>query len=179
MITQYLTKKPQIPDSVFLATGAIVVGDVVLGESCSVWFHAIVRGDVNTIRVGDRTNIQDGAIIHCTLNQYATVIGNDVSIGHGAIVHGCTIKNNVLIGMGAKILDRAIVNEYSIIAAGAVVREGYEVPEKTLMAGVPAKPVRNLTDAEISMIDRIPENYIAYAKDYADLGILETLTVGV
>ncbi|HMV27518.1 gamma carbonic anhydrase family protein [bacterium] len=177
IIHRYLRQKPAIPKSVFLATGAIIVGDVVMGEDCSVWFNAVIRGDVNTIRIGSRTNIQDGAIIHCTLDKYATVIGDDVSIGHGAIVHGCTVHDHVLIGMGAKILDRAVIHPYAMIAAGAVVREGFEVPERTLMAGVPAKPVRSLTDDEIAMIDRIPQNYIRYAADYRTLNVLDSAVV--
>lgn len=170
MINHYITKRPRIPASVFVAEGARIVGDVEFGEDCTVWFNAVVRGDVHRIRIGDRTNIQDGAIIHCTLNRFPVEIGSDVTIAHGAIVHGCTIRDHVLIGMGAKVLDRAVVNEFSMIAAGAVVREGTVVPERTLMAGVPARAIRSVTDEEVEMIRKIPLNYIEYAKDYRDVG---------
>ncbi|MCB0834906.1 MAG: gamma carbonic anhydrase family protein [Bacteroidetes bacterium] len=176
MIENYLLKRPHIPSSVFMATGAIVVGDVEFGEDCSVWFHAIVRADVNTIRIGDRTNIQDGAIVHVTYQKCPTVIGREVSIAHGAIVHGCTIQDRVLIGMGAKILDRSVIGRESIIAAGAVVLEGYEVPERTLMAGVPAKPIRKITDDEAQRIAQTARNYISYAADYRKLDTLETMS---
>lgn len=169
MITQYLSKKPVIPASVFIAEGAKIVGDVELGEECSVWFNAVIRGDVNFIRIGRRTNIQDSAIIHVTLNKYPTIIADEVTIGHGAILHGCTIHEHVLIGMGAKVLDRAIVNKHCIIAAGALILEGYEVPEGTMMAGVPAKPVRKVTHEEIDQIKQSIRNYIQYAADYRAL----------
>lgn len=175
MITQYLEKRPLVPASVFIATGARIVGDVEFGEDCSVWFNAVVRGDVNYIRIGRRTNIQDGAIIHCTIHKYPTVIGDDVTIGHGAIVHGCTIKDRVLIGMGAKILDRSVIGCESIVAAGAVIREGFEVPEGTLMAGVPAKPIRSLTADERNRIAVYANNYIAYSNDYRKLDALAVL----
>jgi len=169
MINQYITKRPRIPSSVFIAEGARIVGDVELGEECTVWFNAVVRGDVHQIRIGERTNIQDGAIIHCTLNRFAVHIGSDVTIGHGAIVHGCTIRDHVLIGMGAKVLDRVVVGEFSIIGAGSVVREGMDVPDRTMMAGVPARPIRSVTDDEIEMIRKISLNYIEYARDYRDV----------
>ncbi len=169
MITPYLSKKPVIPSSVFIAEGARILGDVELGEQCTVWFNAVIRGDVNAIRIGNRTNIQDGAIIHVTLNKYAAHIGSDVTIGHGAILHGCTVHDHVLIGMGAKVLDGAVVGPYAIIAAGALIREGYEVPEKTLMAGVPAKPVRSVTEEEMRKIERSAGIYIAYAECYRKL----------
>lgn len=177
MITHYLEKRPVIPASVFVAPGARIVGDVEFGEECSVWFNAVVRGDVNTIRIGERTNIQDGAILHVTLNRHSTTIEHDVTIGHGAILHGCTVRDHVLIGMGAKILDRAVIGRYSIIAAGAVVKEGYEVPEGTLMAGVPARPVRPVTEDERRQIDTSARNYIAYSNDYRKLDVLATLNL--
>jgi carbonic anhydrase/acetyltransferase-like protein (isoleucine patch superfamily) len=175
MIAQYLSKKPKIPSSVFIAKGAWIIGDVELGEECSIWFNAVIRGDVNYIRIGRRTNIQDGAIIHVTYEKYPTVIGDDVTIGHGAILHACTIKDRVLIGMGAKILDRAVIGSYALIAAGAVVTEGYEVPERTLMAGVPAKPVRLLREDEMTKIEQSAQNYIHYANDYRLLNVIENL----
>ena len=169
VIDQYISRSPIIPESVFIAEGAVIIGDVEMGEDCSIWFNAVIRGDVNSIRIGHSTNIQDGVIIHCTLNRFPTTIGNEVSIGHGAIIHGCTIEDEVMIGMGSKILDRAFVHRHAIIAAGAVIREGFEVPPNTLMAGVPAKPVRQVTPEEIEMIKRIPQNYIHYADDYRSL----------
>jgi carbonic anhydrase/acetyltransferase-like protein (isoleucine patch superfamily) len=176
MITQFLEKLPLLPESVFVAPGARVIGDVEMGEECSVWFNAVVRGDVNYVRIGRRTNIQDGAIIHVTLNRNPTVIGDEVTIGHGAILHGCTIKDRVLIGMGAKVLDRAVVGRYSIIAAGAVVREGFEVPERTLMAGVPARPVREVNDEEMKKIEVSAQNYIHYVEDYRRLRLFDPPT---
>jgi carbonic anhydrase/acetyltransferase-like protein (isoleucine patch superfamily) len=175
MITQYLSKKPKIPSSVFMAKGAVVIGDVELGEECSVWFNAVIRGDVNYIRIGRRTNIQDGAIIHVTHEKYPTVIGDDVTIGHGAILHACTIKDRALIGMGAKVLDRAVIGSYSLIAAGAVITEGCEVPERTLMAGVPAKAIRQLTAEEMNKIEQSAQNYIRYAADYRQMKVMENL----
>lgn len=166
MIESYLNCRPVIPSSVFIAPGAKIIGDVVFGEESSVWFNAVIRGDVNTIRIGQRTNIQDGAIIHVTLNRCPTVIGDEVTIGHGALVHGCTIHDRVLVGLGAKILDRAVIHSDSIIAAGALVKEGLEIPSRTLMAGIPARPIRNLTEEEVMRISRSAQNYIAYAADY-------------
>ncbi len=169
MISQYLKKKPVIPSSVFIAPGAYIIGDVELGEECSVWFNAVIRGDVNSIRIGKRTNLQDGAIIHVTLNTCPVVMGNEITVGHGAILHGCTVHDRVLIGMGAKVLDRAVIRSHCIIAAGALVTEGYEAPENTLVAGIPAKPIRSLTEEEIKKIERSANNYIEYAKTYRRL----------
>src|ERR1041384_4352003 len=121
-------KSPQIPEDCFVAPNATIVGDVVMGAQCSVWFNAVVRGDVNSIRMGDKVNIQDGACIHCTYQKTQTVLGNNVSVGHNAIVHGCTVEDNVLIGMGAIVMDNARIGRNSIIAAGAVVLENTEVP---------------------------------------------------
>lgn len=175
MIEQFLSKTPKIPASVFVAPGAKIVGDVELGEDCSIWFNAVLRGDVNFIRVGRRTNIQDGAIVHVTFKKNATVIGHDVTVGHGAILHGCTVKDHVLIGMGAKVLDGSLIGRYALIAAGAVVKEGCEVPEKTLMAGVPAKPIRILTENEIGAIEQSAQRYIQYAESYRKLRIIDQM----
>src|SRR5215211_3924088 len=130
---------PSWGEACFIAPNATIVGDVVMGNECSVWFNAVVRGDVNSIRIGNKVNIQDGAVIHCTYKRTQTVIGNNVSIGHNALVHGCTIEDNVLIGMGAIIMDKAQIGSNSIIAAGAVVLEETIVPPGTIFAGVPAK----------------------------------------
>jgi carbonic anhydrase/acetyltransferase-like protein (isoleucine patch superfamily) len=155
---------PEIPADVFVAPNATIVGDVVMGSSCSVWFNAVVRGDVNGIRIGEKVNIQDNAVIHCTYEKNATVIGNNVSIGHSAIVHGCTIEDNVLIGMGAIVMDRAVVGSYSIIAAGAVVLEGTIIPPGSVYAGVPAKKVKDVSPEKVSgEIERIANNYTLYS----------------
>jgi carbonic anhydrase/acetyltransferase-like protein (isoleucine patch superfamily) len=139
------------------------VGDVVLGDQCSVWFQAVIRGDVNTIRIGDRTNIQDGAVIHCTYKTASTVIGNDVSIGHNAIIHGCTVEDGALIGMGAIVMDHAVVGAGSLVAAGAVVLGGTQIPPGVVYAGIPAKLVKEIDDRLKEMITRTPKNYIMYA----------------
>ena len=132
-------KTPSYGQNCFFADTSVVVGDVVMGRDCSVWYHAIVRGDVNSIQIGDQVNIQDGAVIHATYQKFSTTIGNCVSIGHNAIVHGCTIHDNVLIGMGAIVMDGCVVESNSIIAAGAVVTQGTHVPSGTIFSGVPAK----------------------------------------
>jgi carbonic anhydrase/acetyltransferase-like protein (isoleucine patch superfamily) len=155
---------PQFGEEAFLAETAVVIGDVVMGDHCSVWYGAVVRGDVNAIRIGDRVNIQDGAVLHCTYERAALTIGSDVSIGHNAIVHGCTIHDKVLVGMGAIVMDHAVIGEGSVIAAGAVVLQGTVVPPGSLMAGVPAKRVREV-GPELSQneIERIATNYRLYA----------------
>ena len=138
-------KNPQIPEDCYVAENATIVGDVVLGKSCSVWFNAVIRGDVHYIKIGDKVNIQDGAIIHCTYQKHPTEIGNNVSIGHNAIVHGCKIHDNVLIGMGAIVMDNCVVESNSIIAAGAVVTQNTIVKSGTIYAGVPAKKVKDIS----------------------------------
>jgi carbonic anhydrase/acetyltransferase-like protein (isoleucine patch superfamily) len=155
---------PQFGENCFIAPNATIVGDVVAGEDCSFWFNSVVRGDVNSIRMGNKVNVQDGAVIHCTYQRSKTIIGNNVSIGHNAIVHGCTIHNDVLIGMGAIIMDNAEIGSNSIIAAGAVVLEGTKVEEGTIYAGVPAKRVKAISKELINCeINRIADNYVKYA----------------
>lgn len=154
---------PQVPASCFLAENSVVVGEVILGERCTIWYNAILRGDVNFIRVGDDTNIQDGAVVHCTWQKAGTTIGSRVSIGHNAIVHGCTIEDDVLIGMGAIVMDQAVVGSGSLVAAGAVVLQGTKIEPGMLYAGVPAKPVRPVDDALRSLITRTATNYPMYA----------------
>ncbi len=148
----------------YLAENAVVAGDVVMGDDCSVWFHAVVRGDVNAIRMGNKVNVQDGAIIHCTYLKAPTTIGNNVSIGHRAIVHGCTLHDNVLVGMGAIVMDHAVVEENCLIAAGAVVLENSVLESGYIYAGVPAKKIKPLSPEQFKhMIERIADNYVMYA----------------
>ena len=155
---------PIFGDNCFIAPNATIVGDVVTGNDCSIWFNAVVRGDVNSIRMGNKVNIQDGAIIHCTYQRSKTVIGNNVSIGHNAIVHGCTIHDDVLIGMGAIVMDNAEIGSNSIIAAGAVILENTKVEPGSIYAGVPAKKVKNISPALINgEINRIADNYVKYS----------------
>lgn len=155
---------PQFGNDCYLAENATVVGDVIMGNQCSVWFNSVVRGDVNSIRIGNKVNIQDGAVLHCTYKKTKVNIGNNVSIGHNAIVHGCTIHDNVLIGMGAIVMDNVEVGSNSIIAAGAVVLENTKVEPGCIYAGVPAKKVKDISKELISgEIDRIANNYIHYS----------------
>lgn len=157
---------PKVPDSVFLADGARVIGDVELGENCSIWFNTVVRGDVHTIKVGKNTNIQDNALIHCTYKKSPTLIGDNVSIAHLAIVHGCTIENGCLIGMGAIVMDNAVVGENSIVGAGAVVTQGFVIPAKSLVLGSPAKVIRTLKREELEKIHATTERYMEYTKGF-------------
>lgn len=160
---------PQFGKDCFIADNATVVGDVVMGDACSVWFNAVVRGDVNTIRMGQRVNVQDGAVIHCTYQKAATTIGNDVSIGHNALVHGCTIHDNVLVGMGAIVMDGVIVHSHSIIAAGAVVLEGTVVESYSIYAGMPARKVKNLDPQKAEeMMQKVASNYVMYSGWFTD-----------
>lgn len=155
---------PEIGKDCYIAENATIVGNVILGDQCSVWFNAVIRGDVHYIKIGNKVNIQDGAIIHCTYQKHPTIIGNNVSIGHNAIVHGCTIHDNVLIGMGAIVMDNCVVESNSIIAAGAVVTQNIHVEAGTIYAGVPAKKVKDISQDLISgEIDRIANNYIMYS----------------
>ena len=157
-------KHPQFGNNNFLAPNATIVGDVVMGDDCSVWFNAVVRGDVNYVRIGNKVNIQDGACIHCTFQRYGTTIGNNVSIGHNAIVHGCILHDNVLVGMGAIVMDNSIVHSNTIIAAGAVVLENTICEPGSIYAGVPAKKVKDISQEKISgEINRIANNYVKYA----------------
>lgn len=155
---------PSMGDNCFLAENAVIVGDVEMGNDCSVWFHSVIRGDVNAIRMGNKVNVQDGAIIHCTYERAATEIGNNVSIGHRAIVHGCTIKDNVLVGMGAIVMDHAVVEENVLIAAGAVVLENAHLESGYIYAGVPAKKVKALSAEQFKdSVHRIANNYLLYS----------------
>jgi carbonic anhydrase/acetyltransferase-like protein (isoleucine patch superfamily) len=160
---------PKFGDDCFIAPNATIVGDVVMGNECSVWFNAVVRGDVNSIILGNKVNVQDGAVLHATYQKTKTIVGNNVSIGHNAIVHGCTVHDNVLIGMGAIVMDNAIINSNSIIAAGAVVLEGTVVEAGSIYAGVPAKKVKDISQELIhGEINRIANNYIKYSGWFKD-----------
>ncbi|HUQ67806.1 MAG TPA: gamma carbonic anhydrase family protein [Flavitalea sp.] len=160
---------PVFGENCFIAPNATVVGDVVTGKDCSIWFNAVVRGDVNSIRIGNKVNVQDGAVIHCTYQRSKTVIGNNVSIGHNAIVHGCTVHDDVLIGMGAIVMDNAEIGSNSIIAAGAVILENTKVEPGSIYAGVPAKKVKNISPELINgEINRIANNYIKYSGWFRD-----------
>jgi carbonic anhydrase/acetyltransferase-like protein (isoleucine patch superfamily) len=157
-------KTPKIPEDCFIAENATIVGDVSMGNECSVWFSAVVRGDVNFIKIGNKVNIQDGAVIHGTYKTAPTTIGNNVSIGHNALVHGCTIHDDVLIGMGSIVMDNCIIENNSIVAAGAVVTKNTIVEAGSIYAGVPAKKVKDISEELISgEINRIAENYIKYS----------------
>lgn len=155
---------PQFGSNCFIAETAVVVGEVKMGNNCTVWFHAVVRGDVHSITIGDNTNIQDGAVIHCTYQKAKTVIGSNVSIAHKAIVHGCTIEDNVLIGMGAIVMDDAVIGTGSVIAAGAIILPKTVVEPGSVWAGVPAKKVKNVGDEMKQVIQRTASNYPMYAE---------------
>ena len=156
-------KSPAWGSDCFIAENATIVGDVVMGDNCSVWFNAVIRGDVHYIKIGNNTNIQDGAVIHATYLKAPTNIGNNVSIGHNALVHGCTLQDNVLIGMGAIVMDNAVVEPYVIVAAGSVVLERTICESGYLYAGTPAKKIKPLTAEQREMLDKLPNNYIMYS----------------
>jgi carbonic anhydrase/acetyltransferase-like protein (isoleucine patch superfamily) len=162
-------KHPQFGKNCFVAPNATIIGDVITGDDCSIWFNAVVRGDVHYIRIGNKVNIQDGAVIHCTYEKNPTNIGNNVSIGHNAIVHGCTVRDNVLIGMGAIVMDRCDIQSNTIIAAGSVVLEGTVVEEGSIYAGVPAKKVKDIDKNMIhGEIERIANNYLKYSSWFSE-----------
>lgn len=160
LIIPYRGKMPSIDPEAFIAPTATIIGDVHIGKASSVWFSSVVRGDENYIRIGEMTNIQDCCVVHGTLNEFSTTIGSYVTIGHGAVIHGCRIGDRVLIGMGARLLDGCVVSSEAMVAAGTVVPEGFEVPPRSLVMGVPARIKRELRDDEINWI-------ISYAKNYA------------
>ena len=155
---------PTMGSNCFIAPNATIVGDVIMGNDCSVWFNAVIRGDVNSIRMGNKVNVQDGAVIHCTYQKTKTIVGNNVSIGHNAIVHGCTIDDNVLVGMGAIVMDNVKIGSNVIIAAGAVVLEGTVIEPGCIFGGVPAKKIKDISQELISgEINRIADNYLMYS----------------
>src|SRR6478735_2005667 len=151
---------PELGENCYVAENATIVGAVVLGNDCTVWFNAVIRGDVNAIRIGNKTNIQDGAVIHCTYQKAATTVGSNVSIGHNAIVHGCTVEDNVLIGMGAIVMDNVVVQKNCIVAAGSVVLENTICESGHIYAGVPAKKVKALSPEQIAGMAKTADNYV-------------------
>ena len=155
---------PTIPDSVLVLPGSRIIGDVVIGEGSSVWYNVVIRGDVNYIRIGDESNIQDGSILHVTRETHPLVIGNLVTAGHAVRLHGCTIEDETLIGIGAIVLDGAVVERHSMVAAGSVVLPGFRVPSGTLVAGVPAKVRRDLSEEEVGNFAEHARRYVGYAK---------------
>ena len=169
MIHPYLGVLPTIDPSVFLAGGSQVIGNVTIGKDSGIWFNAVVRGDVNVVTIGERTNIQDGCILHVDHKQYPLTVGSDVTVGHGAILHACTISDECLIGMGAIVLDGAVVGKNSLVAAGSLVKMRDVIPEGVLVVGSPAKVVRALTAGEVATIRQSALNYIAYARAYAPI----------
>jgi len=166
MLRPYRGRLPVVHPTAYVDASAQVIGDVDIGADSSVWMNAVVRGDVNTIRIGDRSNIQDGTVVHVMHETHPTRIGDDVTIGHAAVVHGCTIGNRVLIGMGATILNGAVVGEDSIVAAGSLVTEGAVIPPRSLAMGSPAKVRRTLSDEDVASILDYAANYVRYKKDY-------------
>ena len=162
-------KYPQIPEDCYVADNATIVGEVSLGKECSIWFNAVIRGDVHYIKIGNKVNVQDGAVIHATYQKSPTNIGNNVSIGHNALVHGCTIQDNVLIGMGSIIMDDCVIESNTIIAAGAVVTKNTHVASGSIYAGVPAKKVKDISQELIAgEIHRIANNYVNYSSWYKE-----------
>ncbi len=159
-------KKPRIGQRVFVAENAALIGDVEIGNDCSIWFGTTVRGDVNLIRIGSRTNVQDNCTIHVTHEKWPTIIAEEVTIGHGAIVHGCTVHRGALIGMGSRVLDGAVVGESALVGAGALVPEGMKVPPRTLVVGVPARVKRSLTEDELARLEQSWRNYVQYKEKY-------------
>lgn len=163
MIRSFLGATPQYDDTNYIAETAVVIGDVTLGPEASIWHHCTVRGDVNWIRIGAATNVQDHTVIHVTHGTAPTDVGDRVTIGHGAIIHGCTIEDEVLVGMGATIMDHAVIGTNSIVGAGALVTQRTEIPPRSMVLGQPAEVVRELTDAEVAGIQQGAENYVRYS----------------
>lgn len=167
LIKELLGKTPIIGENTFLAENAVIIGQVTMGIECSIWYNAVLRGDVNEIKLGNRVNIQDHAMVHCTYQKYSTHIGNNVSIGHHAIVHGCTIHDNVLVGMGAIVMDNCVIESFALVAAGAVVTQGTHIKSGELWAGVPAKKIKDVSPAlRTGEIERIAQNYVKYSSWY-------------
>ncbi|MSO22494.1 MAG: gamma carbonic anhydrase family protein [Acidobacteria bacterium] len=166
MLRGYQSKFPQVGTGVFIEDSAQVIGDVVIGDHSSIWFNAVVRGDVYYIRIGNSTNIQDSCVLHVTRDLNATILGDFVSVGHGVILHGCTVESHCLIGMGAIVMDKAVIGEESIVGAGSLVTQGLKAPPRSLVLGSPAKVIRQLSAAEVESIDCYASNYLMYKENY-------------
>lgn len=166
LLREFHGKQPRLGQNVFAADDVSIIGDVEIGNDVSLWFGTVLRGDVHFIRIGSRTNIQDNCVLHVTMGKFPTIVAEEVTIGHAAIVHGCTVKRGALIGMGSRVLDGAVVGECALVAAGTVVSEGMVVPPRTLVAGVPAKVKRPLTDAEIERLDLSWKHYVELKDRY-------------
>ena len=166
IVRAYEGKSPRFGEGVFVAENAAIIGDVELGNDCSIWYSATLRGDINAIRIGSRTNVQDNCTIHVTHLQWPTIVAEEVTIGHGAIVHGCTVHRGALIGMGSRVLDGAVIGESALIGAGALVPEGMQVPPRVLVVGVPARVKRPLTEEELERLDQSWRHYVAYKDCY-------------
>lgn len=169
-VMSYRGMHPEIHESVFLAEGSYVIGDVKIGAHSSVWFNAVVRGDVCPITIGEKTSVQDNVTLHVTHDTGPLKIGSNVTIGHGAVLHACTVEDNVLIGMSATLLDHCVIEPWSIVAAGSLVKQGFRVPSGMLVAGVPAKVIRPITEEERQNIAESPENYVRYVAHYREEG---------
>jgi len=166
IVRAYEGKEPRFGARIFIAENAAVIGDVELGDDCSIWYSAVIRADVHSIRIGPRTNIQDNCTLHVTQGTHPVRIAEEVTIGHGAVVHGCTIERRALIGMGSRVLDGAVIGELALVGAGALVSEGMRVPPRTLVLGVPARVKRPLADAEIAHLEQSWKNYVEYKEKY-------------
>jgi carbonic anhydrase/acetyltransferase-like protein (isoleucine patch superfamily) len=166
MIRPFKGIVPAVPPSAFVEESAQVIGDVVLGERASVWFNAVLRGDVGPIRIGARSNIQDCCVVHCTKGKFFTTVGEEVTVGHSAVLHGCTIGDRVLVGMGATIMDGAVIASETIVGAGSLVTPGSIFPPRSLVVGAPARVRRALTEEELDLLRRSAENYLAYAEEH-------------
>lgn len=169
LIKELLGKAPQIGENTFLAETATIIGDVTMGRDCSIWYNAVIRGDVHYIKMGNKVNVQDNAMLHCTYQKHPLNIGNNVSIGHNAIVHGCTIKDNVLIGMGAIVMDDCLVEENSIVGAGSVVTQGTHIKSGEVWGGVPARKIKDINSQLLEgEVNRIADNYVKYSSWYKE-----------
>lgn len=168
IVRPYKGKSPRLGERVFVAENATLIGDIELGEDCSIWYGTVLRGDVHSITVGPRTNIQDNCTVHVTNGEFPTTIGAEVTIGHGVIVHGCTIERGALIGMGSRVLDGAVIGEGALVGAGALVPEGMHVPPRTLVVGVPARVKRLLTAEEMERLEQSWKNYVEYKETYLE-----------
>ncbi|WKS94968.1 gamma carbonic anhydrase family protein [Riemerella columbina] len=169
LIRTLLGKTPQIGEDTFLAENATIIGDVQMGKECSIWYNAVIRGDVHYIKMGDRVNVQDNAMLHCTYQKYPLTIGNNVSIGHNAIVHGCTLHDNVLIGMGAIVMDNCVVESNSIVGAGSVVTQGTHIKSGEVWGGIPAKKLKDISPELLEgEVNRIAQNYVKYSSWYKE-----------